>query len=154
MPIEHGAVLKIQLAPHCYRVYSSEPTFDSPSKAREACAEVAVSEGVLEFIKHGNGQTAPQSDQTKPTLPYVRQIGSARSLQRALQLFYEELPRPFEEPFEDKTAAEINAPGWLSNVLASAKGARFSADFYSLATPSDTIPPRLSTSTVDCLVRD
>ncbi|KAJ7730878.1 hypothetical protein DFH07DRAFT_848247 [Mycena maculata] len=146
---KHGAVLKIQLAPHCYRVYSCDPTFDSPSTAREHCAEIAVTEGVLEFIRHGNGQTAPQSDLTKPSLPHARQIGSARSLQRALQLFYEELPRPFEEPFGDKTASEINAPGWLSNILASAKGARFTSEFYSFVTTSD-ISPRLM---YGCLLR-
>ncbi|KAJ7475203.1 hypothetical protein B0H11DRAFT_1328411 [Mycena galericulata] len=133
---QYGAVLKIQLATHCCRVYSCEPTFDSPSKAREHCAALAVNDGVLKFIKHGNGQSTPRSDQTEPFLPYDRQI-------RSVQRFYEELPRPFEEPFEDKTASEINAPGWLSKLLVGAKGARFTADFYSLVAPNGTTPYHL-----------
>ncbi|KAJ7645849.1 hypothetical protein B0H17DRAFT_1103805 [Mycena rosella] len=139
----HGAVLRIQLAPHCYRVYSCEPIFDSASNAREHCAGLAIGEGVLEFIRHGNGQTAPQSDTTPPG---IRSAGAGRSLQQ----FYESLPRPFEEPFEDKTAAEINAAGWLGTLLAGAKGARFTADFYFVTATSETAPPRIMQG---CLLR-
>ncbi|KAJ7216950.1 hypothetical protein B0H12DRAFT_1329442 [Mycena haematopus] len=127
----HGAVLKIQLAPHCWHVYSCQPTCDSPSEAREHCAELAIDEGVLEFIKHGNGQTAPKSDLASSSrTPF-------ELLKHDLQSFYESLPRPFAEPFEEKTATEINAPGWLGNLLANAKGARFTAEFYPLAKVDD-----------------
>ncbi|KAJ7471819.1 hypothetical protein FB451DRAFT_1089898, partial [Mycena latifolia] len=138
----HGAVLRIQLAPHCARVYSCPPTFDSPSKARETVAELAIGEGVLEFIRHGNGQTAPQADTS--SVPSERQSASGRTLQE----FYEALPRPFDEPFENKTAAEINAPGYLSTVLANAKGARFTHEFYFVSETSDALPPRIR-----CLLR-
>ncbi|KAJ6602507.1 hypothetical protein DFH09DRAFT_1124997 [Mycena vulgaris] len=128
----HGAVLRIQLTPHCYRVYSCEPTFDSPSKARENCADLAIGEGLDSSIR------------------YDRQIGPAPAVQRALQAFYESLPRPFEEPFGDKTAAEINASGLLATALTLAKGARFIADFYFLVSTTDAIPPR---TLQGCLLR-
>ncbi|KAJ7119478.1 hypothetical protein C8R44DRAFT_853622 [Mycena epipterygia] len=147
---KHGAILRIQLTPHCYRIYSCEPTFDSPSQAREQCAELAIEENVLDFIRHGNGQTSPQSDYTYPYPVLDPQVGSAQSFQRALQAFYEALPRPFEEPFGDKTAAEINAPGLLASLLASAKGARLTSDFYPLTATSDTFPPRIMQG---CLLR-
>ncbi|KAJ6632559.1 hypothetical protein B0H10DRAFT_1977804 [Mycena sp. CBHHK59/15] len=133
---KHGTALRIQLAPHCYRVYSCDPTFDSPSKAREYCANLAVDEGVLDFIQHGNGQKEPQSDiSSLPGLVHSQQATSPRSL----KAFNDSLPRPFEEP--DKTVAEINAPHWLSNLLAACKGGRFSADFYPLAAVSGAATP-------------
>ncbi|KAJ7075991.1 hypothetical protein B0H15DRAFT_955967 [Mycena belliarum] len=132
----HGAVLGIQLAPHCYRVYSCEPTFENLSKARESCANHAIDEGVLEFIRHGNGQMAPRTDSTP-------REGRIELLQPTLQEFFEALPRPFEEPFQDKTAAEINAPGWLSTMITAAKGARYVADYYLVSATSGTILTRI-----------
>ncbi|KAJ7280224.1 hypothetical protein C8J57DRAFT_1174939 [Mycena rebaudengoi] len=126
-PNKYGAALRIQLTAHLYRVYSCEPAFDSRSLARENCAVLAVGEGVLDFIRYGNGQTKPRSEAsvvaTSPTEP--------RS-PSSLQSFYESLPRPFEEASEDKTAIEVNAPFYLHSVLNSAKGARFSASFHAL----------------------
>ncbi|KAJ6482136.1 hypothetical protein C8R47DRAFT_981945 [Mycena vitilis] len=133
---QHGAALKIQLAPHCYRVYSCEPSFNSPSDALEHCANVAIDEKVLEFIKHGNGQTAPRTDSTPSSVIPIGEKGVVPTL-KSLQSFYESLPQPFEESFGDKTVEEINAPGWLSNALANAKGARFTSDFHPLVCPRD-----------------
>ncbi|KAJ6589095.1 hypothetical protein B0H19DRAFT_1248657 [Mycena capillaripes] len=139
---KNGAALKIRLAPHCYRVYSCEPTFDSPKEAQEHCAELAISENVLDFIRHGNGQTAPQSDLTSSPAISSGQIGTPKTI----QAFYDSLPRPFEEPFGDMTAVEINAPGWLSNVLGNAKGARFTPSFHFLVHAKDTSVPSYSRS--------
>ncbi|KAK7018602.1 hypothetical protein R3P38DRAFT_2983443 [Favolaschia claudopus] len=124
-----GAALKIQLALHCYHVYSSEPSFNSSSDAMKQCADLAITEGVLEFIKHGNGQATPQSDNTIP----IQQSNSTEA-PLDLQSFYELLPRPHEEAFDNKTAAEIDATRWLGNILrvTNAQGARFSADYYAL----------------------
>ncbi|KAF7329001.1 hypothetical protein MVEN_02530100 [Mycena venus] len=147
---EYGAVLKIQLAPHCYRVYTCDPTFERPSDAREHCAELAIGEGVLEFIKYGNGQTAPQSDLSSSSgIPFE----STEMPKRDLQSFYDSLPRPFEEPFEEKTAAEISAPARLITLLATAAGGRFTAEFYPLATPR-RVPGKASpTDLQGCLFR-
>ncbi|KAJ7714078.1 hypothetical protein B0H16DRAFT_1471574 [Mycena metata] len=123
---KHGTVLKIQLTPHCFRVYSCEAIFDSPDEAREHCATAAIDEGVLEFIRHGNGQMAPQAN---PTLVPDRQF----KLQ-TLQTFYESLPRPLEEDFDQKTAAEINASGTFATLLATSTGSHFVPEFYHLET--------------------
>ncbi|KAJ6510419.1 hypothetical protein C8R45DRAFT_388254 [Mycena sanguinolenta] len=126
----YGAALKIQLAPHCWRVYSCQPIFGSASEAREHCANLAIDEGVLEFIKHGNGQMTPKSDFTPSETRF-------ENLKHDLQSFYESLPRPLAEAFGEKTAAEINAPAWLGSLLANAKGAGFTAEFYPLSTVDD-----------------
>ncbi|KAJ7159845.1 hypothetical protein C8R43DRAFT_993814 [Mycena crocata] len=126
----HGAILKIRLAAHSYRVYSCEPMYASPSEAREHCAEIAIRENVLEFIKHGNGQIVPKSDSD---IVHDPSSGPPRSL----QAFYESLPRPFEEPFGEKTAAEINAPGWFNSLLVGAKGTRFTADYHPISATTD-----------------
>ncbi|KAJ7334732.1 hypothetical protein DFH08DRAFT_879250 [Mycena albidolilacea] len=133
-----GAVLKIQLAPHCYRVYSCQPAFDTPAEAREYCAGVAIKEGVMEFIKHGNGQTTPQSDLASSSSG--TQPESTAPRKQDLQSFYESLPRPFDEAFGDRLAYEINAPVWLGKILTKAKGARFSAEFYRLVSTFDGRP--------------
>ncbi|KAF7361272.1 hypothetical protein MSAN_01159600 [Mycena sanguinolenta] len=144
----HGAVLKIQLAPHCWRVYSCQPAFDSVSEAREHCANLAIDEGVLEFIKHGNGQTAPKSDLTSSSETRFEDS------KHDLQSFYESLPRPFAEDFGEKTVAEINASGYLSNLLVNAKGARFTAEFYSLSIVDDDPFSELRpTKLLGCLLR-
>ncbi|KAJ7034742.1 hypothetical protein C8F04DRAFT_560026 [Mycena alexandri] len=124
----HGAVLKIQLAPHCFRVYSCEAIFDSAMEAREHCAAAAIDEGVLEFIRHGNGQTAPQANPTS--------VPSQQFTLQTLQTFYESLPRPLEEDFGQKTAAEINGSGTLATLLATSTGSHFIPEFYHLETIS------------------
>ncbi|KAJ7186744.1 hypothetical protein C8R46DRAFT_981017 [Mycena filopes] len=122
---QHGAVLKIQLTPHCYRVYSCAPIFDSFTQAQESCANIAIDENVLEFIRHGNGQTAPLQSGHIFT-------SSKQSEQQTLQTFYESLPRPLEEDFGEKTAAEINATGTLGNLLTLARGSHLTCEYYHL----------------------
>jgi hypothetical protein len=136
--LDCGAVLKIQLASHCYRVYSCQPAFDTPAEAWEYCAGVAIKEGVMEFIKHGNGQTTPQSDLASSSSG--TQPESTAPRKQDLQSFYESLPRPFDEAFGDRLAYEINAPVWLGKILTKAKGARFSAEFYRLVSTFDGRP--------------
>ncbi|KAH9984915.1 hypothetical protein BJV77DRAFT_1086925 [Russula vinacea] len=46
-----------------------------------------------------------------------------------LQGFFEALPRPLPEPVDDKTVAEINAPGWLNTLIQSARGGKFEQKF-------------------------
>jgi hypothetical protein len=78
---------------------------------------------------------------------------------QSLQTFYESLPRPFEEPFGDKTAEEITAVSYLSNLLQTAKGARFTSEFYPLVKSRDTsiqsyhAVKTMSTDMHGCLIR-
>ncbi|KIJ06047.1 hypothetical protein PAXINDRAFT_20735 [Paxillus involutus ATCC 200175] len=126
-----GCALRIQLSPNVVRVYLSDSTFDTYPEAKVACAKAAVSEGVLDFIKHGNGQTRP----LLPT-PFSPPASSeqAASIVNArtpltLQSFYDSLPRPFPEPFETNDAVEINAPGWLNGMIQNARGGKLAITF-------------------------
>ncbi|KAF9467629.1 hypothetical protein BDZ94DRAFT_1248588 [Collybia nuda] len=123
-----GAALRIQLAPHSSRVYSTDTVYGTNLDAKIGCANVALQEGVLDYIKHGNGQTEPAvpSDRVDDRVPEpLTNLTSALSL----QAFYETLPQPFPEPVADKTASEINAPVWLNTLLQSARGARLKPKF-------------------------
>lgn len=96
--------------------------------AKAACAADAIAEGILDFIKFGNGQTAPaekrllapQDDETQSAPPPIA---------LTLQGFFEALPRPLPEPVDDKTVAEINAPGWLNTRIQSARGGKLELKF-------------------------
>ena len=96
--------------------------------AKAACAADAIAEGILDFIMFGNGQTAPaekrlfeaQQDDATSVAPPVT---------LTLQGFFEALPRPLSEPVDDKTVAEINAPGWLNSLIQSARGGKFELKF-------------------------
>lgn len=57
--------------------------------------------------------------------PAASQITTALTLQR----FYDSLPQPFPESFGDKSATEINAPGWLNTIIQSARGGQLSTSF-------------------------
>jgi hypothetical protein len=88
---------------------------------------MALEQGVLEFIKFGNGQKRPAT----PTNNEKTEISTdpTPAPVMSLQSFYETLPQPFAEPVGDKTAAEINAPGRLSSAMQSVKGAKLSCKF-------------------------
>lgn len=67
--------MRISLSAHVQRAYSVVPgglvsssssntsSFPTKSHAKSACAKLAIEEGVLEFIRHGDGleQPAPSS---------------------------------------------------------------------------------------------
>jgi hypothetical protein len=111
-----------------FRVFSVDVIHPSFETAKAACAADAIAEGILDFIMFGNGQTAPaekrlfepqQDDATSTTPPVTL----------TLQGFFEALPRPLPEPVDDKTVAEINAPGWLNSLIQSSRGGKFEHKF-------------------------
>lgn len=127
--------LRIELSPHSLRVYSSEPKYDTVAEGKAACAKVALDQGVLEYIKYGNGQTEPEKpatassdNQTDPQELETKVIFTPPS-PLTLQSFYETFPQPFPEDFGDKTAAEINAPSWLNTMIQSARGGKLSTNY-------------------------
>ncbi|KAF7290552.1 hypothetical protein MIND_01295300 [Mycena indigotica] len=120
----YGACLKIALSPHNYRVYSCSPEFATPLTAQQKCAAIALDEGVLDFIMHGNGQT-------KPT-PISRNSSDHVSVPWSLQAFFETIPRPLEEDFGARTAPQIQPVGWLGSIVAQAMGTRFSSAYYAV----------------------
>lgn len=135
MDPEQGCALQIELSPHSLRVYSSDTKYDTVAEAKAVCAKVALDQGVLEYIRHGNGQTEPE----KPTVASSnadtdpQESGNEAVYTSAspltLQSFYETFPQPFPENFGDKAAAEINAPSWLNSTIQLARGGKLSATY-------------------------
>lgn len=125
-PAEHGYALRINLSKHCYRVHSCETSFNTPLAAKKACAQIAHDDGVLDFIKFGNGQTepAPAAEASDAGTEIHTPAGSL-----TLQKFYEALPQPFPEPVNGKSAAEINSSGWLNSLIQSARGGKLTAKY-------------------------
>lgn len=131
---EHGSALRIALNAHVFRAYSVDPIYNSAKEAKFACAKVALEEGVIEFIKFGNGQTQPppkveQDEQDK--MANIKKEITTLSKPLTLQEFYDSLPQPFPESVGEITASEINAPGWLNTTMQSARGGQL----YSRFTP-------------------
>ncbi|KIM64482.1 hypothetical protein SCLCIDRAFT_115071 [Scleroderma citrinum Foug A] len=129
---KYGFALQIQLSPHVERVYMSQPICDTYEEAKEACAKAAIAEGVLNFIKHGNGQVRPPSPKPLPDSPTNERDGqsSNSTAPLALQTFFDSLPRPFPEKFDSNDAHKINAPGWLHSLIQSARGGKLGMSYF------------------------
>ncbi|KII84788.1 hypothetical protein PLICRDRAFT_179128 [Plicaturopsis crispa FD-325 SS-3] len=130
----YGCALRITLSPHSSRVYSSTVSFETLVEAKKACAIVAMEQDVLEYIKHGNGQTQPaQPDTLQPGAPVASTSeitpDSTPPSAMTLQGFYDSLPQPFPEDLGDKLASQINGPAWLNQTIQSARGGRLSTHF-------------------------
>ena len=127
--VEHGSALRIRLSPHSQKVYSTGMTFQNAFEAKRACAKLALEHGVLDFIKFGNGQTQPAVVRDDQEWESARMSTPPLPSPLSLQEYYEALPRPFPEPFGDKTAVEINAPAWLNVTVQSARGGKLTPSF-------------------------
>jgi hypothetical protein len=124
----YGAALRILLSMHAFRVYSSDTTYSSHSDAKAACAKTAVDEGVIDYLKRGNGHSPPSEPVHDSHVRISGMPVTAGPI--SLQAFYESLPRPFPELVGEKTALEINGPAWLNTTIQAAKGGRFKATFF------------------------
>ncbi|KAF9476137.1 hypothetical protein BDN70DRAFT_995885 [Pholiota conissans] len=128
---KHGAALRISLNPHVFRSYSVDPVHKGVRAAKIACAHTAIQQGVIDFIKFGNGQTEPP----KPVDDGLENMSNGRETPPlpikgiTLQEFYETLPQPFPEDVGGASAQEINAPAWLNVTLQSARGGRLISGF-------------------------
>lgn len=125
---EYGAALRISLNAYVFRAYSVDPVYNYQRQAKLACAQAAVDEGVIEFIKYGNGQTQPMKvidmeDGTEESLPHAPPKGLT------LQEFFDTLPRPFPDDVGNIPANDINAPVWINLQLQSARGARLVSNY-------------------------
>lgn len=126
----YGAALRISLTPHAFRAYSTGSLYASRQEAKAVCAKIALEEGVLEYIKHGNGQTErPKTDNGSDSVKEENVTPEPEAGALSLQEFYESLPQPFPEPVGDKTAYEINGPAWLNTALQTTRGARLMTTF-------------------------
>ena len=92
---DYGCALQVKLLMYLFRVFTVDVVHLTFEAAKAMCAADAISEGILDFIKFGNGQTAPaerrlfQDDDTMSAPP----PGAL-----TLQGFFEALPRPLPEP--------------------------------------------------------
>jgi hypothetical protein len=126
---EYGCALQIKLSLHLFRAFSVDVEYATFEEAKAACAADAIAEGILDFIKFGNGQTAPAErrlfaspeDEAPSTVP--------PPIALTLQGFFEALPRPLPEAVDNKTVGEINAPGWLNMLIQSARGGKLALKF-------------------------
>ncbi|KAJ8496752.1 hypothetical protein ONZ45_g12336 [Pleurotus djamor] len=124
----YGAALRIQLSDHVLNVYSTDTVFESYSEAQTVCAKDAVDQGVLDFIKFGNGQVK-SSKGSDPVDTIMLQPSKPKQSTTTLQTFLESLPKPFPEYPDSKTVAEINPLAWLNNVTQTCRGGRVSTKF-------------------------
>lgn len=126
-----GCALRIELSPHVIKVYASDTIYSTYNEAKVACAEAALREGVLEFIKHGNGQLRPASPQlySPPSSSGINSVSANKQPPLTLQAFYESLPRPFPEPLESKDANEFSAPGYMNTLVQNARGGKLTTTF-------------------------
>jgi len=113
------------------KVYASDTIYDTYNEAKAACAEAALREGVLDFIKHGNGQSRPASPQLyfPDSSSDIKGVPASKQPPLTLQAFYESLPRPFPESFESKDANEIGAPGYMNTLVQNARGGKMTMTF-------------------------
>jgi hypothetical protein len=154
MALRQGCALKIEISQHTMRVFSVHHIYKTRAEAKAAVAAVAIKQGVLDFIKYANGQTAP--------MVFVRELeGDAdENLNRevinetnmaskevtidatavnvtlkkhqipidamTLQAFTNSLPKPFPETPGLKPTGEGNPVGWLNAAAQSARGSRMS----------------------------
>ncbi|KAI0300676.1 hypothetical protein B0F90DRAFT_1722317 [Multifurca ochricompacta] len=125
---KYGCALQIKLSLHLYRVCSVDVMYATFKEAKAACATDAIAEGMLDFIKFGNGQTEP-ADRRLFSPQEDEVMSNPPAIALTLQGFFEALPRPLPEPVDDKTVAEINAPGWLNTLIQSARGAKLDLKF-------------------------
>ncbi|KAI6144341.1 hypothetical protein BKA82DRAFT_1003728 [Pisolithus tinctorius] len=130
--LKHGCALQVKLSPHVDHVYMSEPTFDTYGEAKEACAAAAITEGVLRFIKHGDGQVRPPSPRQSrsPLLDEKNKQSDHLKLPLTLQNFFDSLPRPLPETFDTSNAYQINATAWLNTLIRNSKGSKFAMVSY------------------------
>ncbi|KAG8945332.1 hypothetical protein FRC04_000867 [Tulasnella sp. 424] len=78
-PRRYGAMLEIRLTaelanPSIVKVWSTAAEYSLPTKAKNDVAELAIKQGVLDFIKFGNQQTYP-NDGPQPTIPPLQAVG-------------------------------------------------------------------------------
>ncbi|KAG1822163.1 hypothetical protein EV424DRAFT_1511375 [Suillus variegatus] len=126
-----GCALRIELSPHVIKVYASDTIYNTYNEAKGACAEAALREGVLDFIKHGNGQLRPASPQLypAPSSSDINGVSANKQPPSTLQAFYESLPRPFPESFESKDVNEFGAPGYMNTLVQNARGGKLTTTF-------------------------
>ncbi|KAF8530070.1 hypothetical protein BU17DRAFT_78612 [Hysterangium stoloniferum] len=128
----YGCAVKISLSPHIQRTYSVliSNEYHKKSLAKAACAKLAIVQGALDFIKHGDGLErpviAPMGVALNPD-PSPFPISNSAMTSQA---FYASLPKPMPEQIPIKANGEINGLGWLNSMVQITKGSRMTISFH------------------------
>ncbi|KAG8900603.1 hypothetical protein FRC01_010075 [Tulasnella sp. 417] len=129
-PRRFGAMLQIRLTPELnnpsiVRVWSTSAEYTAPDKAKNDVAELAMKQGVLDFIKFGNGQKNPNEGAQvaiAPLLAVGETFGNPThvdplALPRpsiTIRQWVDALPRP--TPNNIKLEGGTNAIAWVNQV--------------------------------------
>ncbi|KAI0357113.1 hypothetical protein OH77DRAFT_1519559 [Trametes cingulata] len=116
-----GCALRIRLGPRNSKVWSVPTVYNTAAEAKKACAEAALADGVLEYIKTWSSHAAGMSvDEPGSEFP---------NSSITLQQFFDALPKPFPEQVPGQTAVDINGPAWLNTTIQSARGGKIVPNF-------------------------
>ncbi|KAI0667446.1 hypothetical protein C8Q78DRAFT_982101 [Trametes maxima] len=114
-----GCAMRIRLGPRNSRVYSVTTVYSTAAEAKKACAEAALADGVLDYVR---SWSSASMDVDGPGLELPNSTIT-------LQQFFDLLPQPFPEPMAGKSAVDINGPAWLNTTIQSARGGKIVPNF-------------------------
>jgi hypothetical protein len=152
MALKQGCALKIEISPFTSRVYSVHHIYSTRADAKAAVAAVAIEQGIIDFIKHANGQTSPtvfireldgdasehlNQEIINETVEREKEVEIEATAVNVtlkkhqvpldvmtLQAFTNSLPKPFPETPGLKPLGDGNPIGWLNSAVQSARGSR------------------------------
>ncbi|EPQ53310.1 hypothetical protein GLOTRDRAFT_140149 [Gloeophyllum trabeum ATCC 11539] len=121
-----GCALQIKLSPECQRGYSVDILYRTLEDATRACATLAIDQGVLDFIKYGNGQLQP----TPRTSRSLDDVSTDRTRRRfaSIQEFAESIGNPKTDHIPTN---------WLNKIMTRAHGG-LQAKFIVISEPTST----------------
>lgn len=119
-----GCALRIRIGRNNSRVYSVNTVYTSPGDAKKACADAALADGVVDYIKSWQANAVDQPPD---------ELGSPAPI--TLQQFFESLPQPFPETVTGNSAADINGPAWLNTTIQAARGGKLVPNFIYTVNP-------------------
>ncbi|TFK54539.1 hypothetical protein OE88DRAFT_1655249 [Heliocybe sulcata] len=131
-PKKYGYALQMKLSPECRRSYSVDTDYETAEAAQWSCATLAIDQGVLEFIKYGNGQTQPAPRPSTSDMPRVEED---RKTYSSLQEFFDSFsPNSITLPGGAKDLSHFNPSVWFHTVIPAAH-ARFQSRFIPIRRP-------------------
>ena len=103
--LAHGCALRIKHSPQSVKVYSVPTTYSSFRESRNACADIAMNEGVLDFIRHGNGRSGGPAFASMDPLDHWQETEALAVAEESwtVRTYFDRLPKPFPETFQGET---------------------------------------------------
>lgn len=156
--------------PSIVKVWSTAAEYSLPTKAKNDVAELAIKQGVLDFIKFGNRQTYP-NDGPQPTIPPLQAVGETfgspnhvdpLALPRpsiGIRQWVAAMPQPI--PNNIKLEGGTNAIAWVNQVSSQNKVPITYSRVYSangkgllvVHLQVEVLTPRIAHTGVGCILR-